>query len=89
MLARLVSIAVLGAASFVAGCAYHEGYGYRVYDPYYRQYHVWGPDEYGYYNQWIYETHRPYREYRRLRPEEQREYWGWRHDHGEHHGDRH
>jgi hypothetical protein len=54
--------------------------GYRVYDPYYSDYHVWGPPEVGYYNNWIVETHRPYRDYRRLRPAERRDYWRWRHN---------
>jgi hypothetical protein len=55
--------------------------GYRSYDPYYSDYHVWGPAEGPYYNQWIIETHRPQRDFRRLRREDQRNYWRWRHDH--------
>jgi hypothetical protein len=73
------------AASFVlpviaAGCGPHV---YRVYDPYYTDYHVWDGHERGYYNQWIIETNHPHRDYRRLSADEQRQYWTWRHTHGE------
>ena len=86
-LRRLVLSFLLAApAVFLPGCAVHAsyGYGYRVYDPYYNDYHVWGPPEVGYYNQWVIDTHRHDREFRRLRPEDQRQYWRWRHDR-EHH----
>jgi hypothetical protein len=63
------------------GCAGRVGVGYRAYDPYYRDYHVWVDPEPTYYHQWILETHRRDRDYRRLRRGEQREYWRWRHDH--------
>lgn len=69
----------------MAGCAGSAAVGYRVYDPYYNDYHVWEGPEPGYYNQWIIETHRPHREFRRLRPEEQHEYWTWRHSHPDRH----
>ena len=65
----------------ITSCAVHAGVGYRVYDPYYEDYHVWGPGEAGYYNQWVIETHRPHREFRRLNRNEQREYFNWRHSH--------
>ena len=58
------------------------GIGYRVYDPNHTDYHPWDDREVGFYNQWVVETHRPaQREYRRLKRDEQREYWNWRHDH--------
>ena len=70
-------------ASSLAGiaCEHH----YRVYDPYYTDYHRWDNDEVVYYQRWAVETHRdPHRDFRRLRPEEQKEYWTWRHNHGDH-----
>jgi hypothetical protein len=85
MLRQFFAVGVLAATSFIAGCESHAAVGYRVYDPYYSDYHVWGPPEVEYYNQWVIETHRPHREFKALRPEEQHEYWNWRH----HHGDRH
>ena len=71
--------AFLGAIT--AGCAAHV----RYYDPVYSDYHVWGPPEAGYYNQWLVETRHPHVEYKRLRPQEQRAYWTWRHQHGDRH----
>jgi len=47
--------AILVAATlvFLSGCATHVGVGvgYRSYDPYYRDYHVWDDHERVYYNQ--------------------------------------
>jgi hypothetical protein len=75
-------------ASSLAGFACEHHHYYRVYDPYYTDYHVWDNDEVFYYNRWSGETHRdPHREFRKLPPEEQKEYWTWRHNHGDH--DRH
>ncbi len=68
------------APVMITGCASHVGVGYRVRDPYYRDYHAWNGPEVGYYNQWVIETRRPNREFRRLRRDEQRQYWKWRHD---------
>lgn len=77
----------LALVSSLAGIACEHHY-YRVYDPYYTDYHVWNGDEAAYYNRWAVETHRdPHRDFRRLPPEEQKEYWTWRHNHGDH--DRH
>ena len=63
------------------GCAARLAVGYRVYDPYRADYHVWDDREGIYYNQWIVETHRPHRDLRKLPSDEQSEYWKWRHDH--------
>ena len=67
------------ALAFFTACSARVGY--RVYDPGYRDYHVWNDAEIGYYNTWIVETHRPRMEYRRMRRPDQDEYWHWRHDH--------
>ena len=72
------------APVMITGCASHVGVGYRVRDPYYRDYHAWNGPEVGYYNQWVIETHRPNREFRRMKRQEQREYWKWRHDRDRH-----
>jgi|ERR1700733_1155953 hypothetical protein len=78
-LAAVIALSVLGL-----GCAEHHYY--RVYDPYYTDYHVWNHDEVVYYNQWSTETHRdPHRDFRKIPPGEQKEYWTWRHNHGDHH----
>jgi hypothetical protein len=63
----------------LTGCAEHATV--RVYDPYYNDYHAWNDHEVVYYRQWVAETRRPYRDFRKLPPPEQREYWAWRHNH--------
>jgi hypothetical protein len=60
--------------------------GHRVYDPYYSDYHRWDSHENVYYQQWIVEGHRdPHRDYKHLNKDEQKQYWDWRHSHGDHH----
>ena len=87
---RFLSSCVLAAAlvTSVFGTACSEHRHHRVYDPYYSDYHVWNHEEVGYYHQWARENHRDEnRDFRSLRPEEQKEYWTWRHGHSDH--DRH
>jgi hypothetical protein len=86
--ARLLQFLILAGAmtSFVAGVACGGHHYYRVYDPYYSDYHVWNNDEVVYYQTWSRETHRDeHRDFRHIPPEEQKEYWTWRHTHGDHH----
>jgi hypothetical protein len=79
--AFLLTVA-LSASMAGVGCA--ERHYYRVYDPYYTDYHVWNNDEIVHYRQWSSETHRDHdRDFRKLPPEEQKEYWTWRHNHGD------
>lgn len=71
-------------ASSVAGMACSEHHYYRVYDPYYTDYHTWNDNEVVYYHRWAEEYHRdPNRDFRKLPPQEQKEYWTWRHNHGD------
>lgn len=75
-------------ASSMAGIACEHHY-YRVYDPYYTDYHAWNGDEEVYYHRWAGETRRdPHRDFRKLPAGEQKEYWTWRHNHGDHDHDR-
>jgi hypothetical protein len=79
LLAVVFSSAVLGM-----GCGDHHHY--RVYDSYHTDYHVWNSGEVVYYQQWSVETHRDsHRDFRRLPPEQQKEYWDWRHNHDRDH----
>ena len=81
----LLAGAVAGSLAGIA-CEHHY---YRVYDPYYTDYHVWNVDEEHDYHRWADETHRDQsRDFRKLPPAEQKEYWTWRHNHGDHDGDR-
>jgi hypothetical protein len=87
---RLSSLLLSAAlASSLAGIACAEHHYYRVYDPYYTDYHVWDDAERGYYRRWTDETHRDHdRDLRKLPREEQKEYWTWRHNHGDHDHDK-
>jgi hypothetical protein len=72
--------ATMAVSLTTTGCAEHHYY--RVYDPYYRDYHVWNDSEVGYYHRWAAESHRdPNRDFRKIPPNEQKEYWDWRHSH--------
>jgi len=75
-LASLMAFAVV-LSTAGTGCADHHYY--RVYDPYYSDYHRWGPEEDAYYHRWETESHHEHREWKERTPEEQKEYWGWRH----------
>jgi hypothetical protein len=75
----LLCLAATMALFTVTGCAEHH---HRVYDPYYSDYHVWNDNEVVYYHRWANEYHRdPNRDFRKLPPDEQKEYWNWRHSH--------
>lgn len=81
-----LSTLLLGAAllSSLAGMACEHHHYYRVYDPYYTDYHDWNANEEGYYHRWTRETHRnEHRDFRKLPPNEQKEYWTWRHNHSD------
>jgi hypothetical protein len=83
---RFFSLMILAGALatplITTACAHHY---HRVYDPFYSDYHVWTPDEDVYYRQWITERHYQYRDYAHLNKDEQKDYWNWRHSHGDHH----
>jgi hypothetical protein len=73
---RSASIATAVIAT-LSGCV--VGVGARVYDPAYHDYHRWDAAEEAHYRIFVGERHEPYREYRRLDRDEQRNYWQWRH----------
>jgi len=76
-LRRAVMTAALLSPLIITGCSAHAEY--RVYDPYYSDYHAWGPGEVVYYNRWTAENHRENRDFRKLSKEDQHQYWTWRH----------
>jgi hypothetical protein len=85
--ALVLAVALLASLGAIA-CGGGRHY-YRVYDPYYTDYHDWNGDERVYYRRWADETHRDrHRDFRKLRPEEQKDYWTWRHNHGDRDHDR-
>ena len=75
---------LLLAAALLSAAACSASVGYRVYDPYRSDYHVWNHDEGAYYDRWVAETHRPHTDFRKLKPEDQHAYFSWRHDHEDH-----
>jgi hypothetical protein len=81
---RWFSSLLLGAALIspllTVGCAGNV----RVYDPYYHDYHRWDDHETVYYSQWETENHRDHRDFRKRNKDEQKQYWDWRHSHGDH-----
>jgi len=79
---RLVCVATfLASAALWTGCIHRAP---RYYDAYYNDYHKWTDTEVDHYNDWLRETHRdPKLEFRTLPPDEQEEYWKWRHTHEE------
>lgn len=62
----------------LTGCSAHAGY--RTYDPYYNDYHVWNDAEVGYYTRWEGETHREHRDFKERSDAEKKEYYSWRHN---------
>lgn len=77
---RLVCLATALALATLGTACIHRSY--RAYDPYYNDYHKWDDREIVVYQQWARETHRdPDRDFRKLPPDEQEEYWKWRHGH--------
>lgn len=82
----LLLLALFAISVTITGCTARVGVGYRAYDPYYHDRHVWDDHEIEFYNQWSDETHRDrHRDFRKLNRDEQREYWEWRHKHGDKH----
>lgn len=73
--------AALALPAITSGCA--ERRSYRVYDPYYRDYHRWSVGEDDYYRRWEAERRREHRDLRQRGDDERREYWNWRHRHGD------
>ncbi len=79
-LALAVAIAAPVFTTACGGPHYH-----RAYDPYYHDYHQWGPDEQTYYSQWAVTVHIGDRPYKKLNHDQQEQYWRWRHDHDHDH----
>ena len=78
LLPYFIAAGLAASCLFLNSCAARPGY--RVYDSYFHEWHAWSDPEPSLYNEWVTQTHRRHREYRKLRPGEQRDYWRWRHD---------
>ena len=67
--------------AWMVGCPAQVGY--RTYDPYYHDYHVWSDAEGPYYNAWVVETGHRRVDYGHLNRHDREQYWRWRHDHND------
>lgn len=83
--AAIIAPIALGPTSLHADDQDHDRDRDRVYhDRDHNDDHRWNDDEDRAYRTWVRETHRQYHEFSKLKEEEQRRYWAWRHEH-EHH----
>ncbi len=78
-LSSLLLAVAFFAPALTVGCG--GGHPYRVYDPYYNDYHRFDDHETVYYHQWTSQNHRDDRDFRKLNKDDQKQYWNWRHDH--------
>jgi len=82
---RILSSTFLAASLLIAaansGCAARV----RVYDEYHSDYHTWDRNEDVVYRGYLTDRHQPYRDYKKLNKDEQKDYWNWRHDHPDKH----
>ena len=76
----LLLAAALASPLVNTGCAVRA----RYYDADHGDYHRWNHGEVVYYNHWEVDTHRDHRDFDKRSPDDQREYWKWRHDHDRH-----
>ena len=70
-------------AAFIAPVAMtaDDHHDKRYYDRDVRDYHAWSDHEDRAYRVYLGEQHRDYREFRRVKAPEQRQYFRWRHEH--------
>jgi hypothetical protein len=81
---RLVGLLALSGALLVPVIGFADEH-HRYYDRERHDWHEWNEHENRAYRHWLMEERREqrYREYRRLKVEEQRAYWRWRHEHAD------
>ena len=81
---RYVQTILLGAALMAPiGLRAYDDHPKRYYDPERRDYHEWSEREDRAYQRFLEENHRDRHEWRRANKKEQKEYWRWRHQHGD------
>ena len=81
---RFVSLLIL-SGSLLAPVIGLAAENHRYYDRERRDWHEWNEQENRAYRHWLMEERRErrYREYARLKGEQQRAYWRWRHTHAD------
>ena len=78
---RILSGLLLGAALLVPVAVSADDHDRRYYDRDGHDYHQWNNHEDRAYRVYLGEQHQEYREFRRVKPVHQREYFKWRHEH--------
>jgi hypothetical protein len=76
--------AFFACAMLIAPAAQADGHEKQYYDRDGHDYHQWNDQEDRAYRIYLGEQHRDYREFRRIKAAQQREYFKWRHDHPDH-----
>jgi hypothetical protein len=60
-----------------------EDKAHSYHDKQHNDEHEWNAHEDKAYRMWAKENHRKYREFGKLKEEDQQSYWGWRHEHSD------
>jgi hypothetical protein len=82
----LVSALLLGSAVITpVALRAEDSHDRRYYDRENKDYHTWNNHEDHAYRVYLGEQHREYREFPKVRVEQQREYFRWRHEHPDNH----
>ena len=71
----LVPVGILPVSALAQPRTYH--------DAQHNDDHAWNDHEDKAYRMWAKENHRKYRDFAKLKPEDQQAYWGWRHEHSD------
>jgi hypothetical protein len=79
----VISALLSGAALIIplAATADDRDHQKRYYDRDGRDYHTWNNQEDRAYRVYLQDQHKDYREFRRVKPNQQTEYFRWRHEH--------
>jgi len=80
---RFFSTALLGAALLVPVAATAEDAARSYHDKKHNDDHEWNNHEDQAYRIYAKENHRKYRDFSRLRENDQQAYWNWRHEHSD------
>ncbi len=83
---RLLNAAMLGAAllipvAFTPTALRAQDHTYH--DKQHNDDHAWNAHEDKAYRMWAKENHRKYRDFSKLKEEDQQSYWAWRHEHSD------
>lgn len=71
----LLAGTLIASLAAFAGCSQHN----RYYDAGHSDYHSWNADEDQHYRQWENDTRRNHQDFDKRSPDEQKQYWDWRH----------